>query len=480
MISLLMIFMFGLVITGCNTSVSDRTDMYGTLVYDNPDSLLQVVTRIDTSAMSIDERQRYNLMYTAAMYRTGMFIEDTSLINACEEYYTEKEDRELMALSKLYHAENAYHQFDYYKAVSKTMDALNILQDVDNYPLKYNLLNLLYRINVETECYDRATDACLKAAEYAEKGGLVNQMAEARNYLAAMLIEQNKMDEAESILKRNYDVTDRRIESEYFRIKGVYLLKKDSIVAARDMLKRAETLLPTSETFYNIASLYLKTHSTDSCLNYCHFAITADKRGYVSTKAYSIITENFSNQLGISTLRRICAEMNRLYLKRAGTGNAIKMNELQSAYDKEEGSVVPWIIAVLLAASVVAVIYIKKRKTSVNGDVMLINENIVYELHKLSAQGKMPSQEQWIMLHGAANKHIPFFLERLHKVIDLSARDVNICLLTRLHFSPSEIAVLNDISAQSVTNTRARLLTKIFGVKGGAAEFDKRIKAIQS
>lgn len=35
-----------------------------------------------------------------------------------------------------------------------------------------------------------------------------------------------------------------------------------------------------------------------------------------------------------------------------------------------------------------------------------------------------------------------------------------------------------DISAQSVTNMRQRLMLKIFGDKGGARDFDRRIREL--
>ncbi len=487
MISLLVIFISCFVLAGCNVPANDRTDVYGTLVYDNPDSLLQVVTNVDTTGMSTWDRQEYNLMYTAAMCRTGLCISDTAVISACEKFFSEEGDKNLTALSKLYHAENAYSQFDYYKAVKKAMEALNVLQDTDNDALKYSLFNLLYRINSETECSERAEFTCRKAVEYAESGGMENQIADARNNLAAMLIGQGKMDEAARILKGGCPTTDKRILSEYYRIRGVYLLEKDSIGAAHDVLKKAEKIMPTAETFYDIALVYLKTGNDNQCLNYCHSATTADSRGYISLKAYNIIVENFSNQLNINTLVRICMDINKLYLKRAEPANVIKIEAVQAAYDKEDDGGIGWgVVAIVVLLSAVAGVFLIRRRDTVRenrdaegGDMKLMNEQIVYDLHKLCVQGRCPSQEQWIDLHSAANRNIPFFLERLHKINDLSAREINVCILTRLHFSPSEIATLVEVSPQSVTNIRARLLTKIFGVKGGAAEFDRRIVSMK-
>jgi putative tetratricopeptide repeat-containing domain protein len=51
-------------------------------------------------------------------------------------------------------------------------------------------------------------------------------------------------------------------------------------------------------------------------------------------------------------------------------------------------------------------------------------------------------------------------------------------MLIRLRFIPSELSALLGISPQSVTNMRQRLLQKLFHEKGGAKDFDEKIRAI--
>ena len=50
------------------------------------------------------------------------------------------------------------------------------------------------------------------------------------------------------------------------------------------------------------------------------------------------------------------------------------------------------------------------------------------------------------------------------------------CLLTVHNFLPSEIANLTIATPQAITNTRVRLLRKLFGETGGAKDFDTAIK----
>ena len=58
----------------------------------------------------------------------------------------------------------------------------------------------------------------------------------------------------------------------------------------------------------------------------------------------------------------------------------------------------------------------------------------------------------------------------------LSSKEQQVCLLTVHHFLPSEIANLTIATPQAITNTRVRLLRKLFGETGGAKDFDTAIQ----
>ena len=480
---LLSVFIFCLIVFGCSSSEDNRTDLYE-IIYDSPDSLLNIVANTDTIGMNKEERYLYNLTYTAAMYRTGTCMDDTTDISACETYYKGIDNDKLYAVSMLYNAENAYNKFEYYKAVEKLMKALDVAKGIGDNALISDIYNLLYRINREAGCSSRAFDYCRKALEYAVKGGHVNQIVGANNDMASVLIAKGDLKKSAEILSSNEEIidnADKKKQSDYYRIKGECYLLSDSIDAAANMFFKAEDILPTSETFCDIAVYYEKIGDTVKSRNYYYSAITADKRGYVSIKAYNKILENYRKDESFNVLKRICMELNKLYIRRGETVDVSRLEQMEAAYDDEkENGVNIWFIVsfgiIFISGSVYFMIIRKRRfDNDENGDLLFMNENIVYELHRYSSVGKMPTQEQWIALHSAANKYIPFFLSRLHKINDLSAREINICLLTRLHFSPSEIATLTDISPQNVTNIRSRLLRKIFSVSGGAAEFDRRI-----
>ena len=71
----------------------------------------------------------------------------------------------------------------------------------------------------------------------------------------------------------------------------------------------------------------------------------------------------------------------------------------------------------------------------------------------------------------------PGFVESLHSTgYTLSIKEINICLLIKLNFAPSEICALLKVGNSALSNQRSRLLKKMFGTEGSATLFDNKIK----
>jgi tetratricopeptide (TPR) repeat protein len=117
----------------------------------------------------------------------------------------------------------------------------------------------------------------------------------------------------------------------------------------------------------------------------------------------------------------------------------------------------------------------KQSSSNWNLEDSLMNAEIVYHLHNQASRGKAAADNDWIELHEVVSEGLPYFISSINSKSDLTNKEINICLLTRLRFIPSEIASLTASSPQSVTNARVKLLNKIFGIKGGAKTFDERI-----
>ena len=110
----------------------------------------------------------------------------------------------------------------------------------------------------------------------------------------------------------------------------------------------------------------------------------------------------------------------------------------------------------------------------------LLDENLVYWFHRKADAGRQPEHEDWLEMATLFDRYQHGFVQALNRNETLTERDVHICMLIKMRFQPSEIAVLVGASPQTVTNSRTRLLGKIFGEKGGARDFDRRIRQMGS
>lgn len=103
----------------------------------------------------------------------------------------------------------------------------------------------------------------------------------------------------------------------------------------------------------------------------------------------------------------------------------------------------------------------------------------VERLRELIAAGGHPSDEEWKELSKVFEEYDNGFSKWLaDQSGKLNRREMRLCMLSRLHFQPSEAAVLLVTTRQNVTNMRSRMMPKVFGEEGSAADFGMRIAEI--
>lgn len=103
----------------------------------------------------------------------------------------------------------------------------------------------------------------------------------------------------------------------------------------------------------------------------------------------------------------------------------------------------------------------------------------VERLSELIAAGGHPSDEEWKELSKVFEEYDNGFSKWLaDQSGKLNRREMRLCMLSRLHFQPSEAAVLLVTTRQNVTNMRSRMMPKVFGEEGSAADFGLRIAEI--
>jgi hypothetical protein len=123
----------------------------------------------------------------------------------------------------------------------------------------------------------------------------------------------------------------------------------------------------------------------------------------------------------------------------------------------------------------------RKKKPQV---VESVKEN-VYETEaylRFRDQSKHPQQritkDDWLALETAVDTCLPDFRKKVDPNRTMKDTDYYICMLIRLHFSPSEMAVFLDITLQNLYSRRKQLLKSIFNIVGKPDEFDLLIQEL--
>ena len=155
------------------------------------------------------------------------------------------------------------------------------------------------------------------------------------------------------------------------------------------------------------------------------------------------------------------------------------------AKQKESEAKIAWLTAiiVILIAGILLWRFFGRYRLFKNAalDYCLKNARITKQLRTMakSTPTQYPTNNDWKQLRFLVEHEIPAF----HDIVNpdatpLTEMEYDICLLTRVHILPTEIAKLKQCVPSYVSNIRKNLLKKIFGKEGNADQFDEEISKI--
>lgn len=102
-----------------------------------------------------------------------------------------------------------------------------------------------------------------------------------------------------------------------------------------------------------------------------------------------------------------------------------------------------------------------------NTEQSLLEHELVVRIHRHASKGERPSGSELKSLTDLVAELMPDFYNALkNNSKGLSEKEILVCILTRLHFIPSEIAVLLDLTKQRISNMRSALNKKMFRAIG--------------
>lgn len=108
----------------------------------------------------------------------------------------------------------------------------------------------------------------------------------------------------------------------------------------------------------------------------------------------------------------------------------------------------------------------------------LSEHEIVSHMHSLAVKVNKPSSKEWSDLRDIVKKMIPNFITFImRQEFKLTEKELQVCILTRLSFTPSEIGILIGASKQRVSNLRSILNKRLFN-ETGAKTFSQNLYSI--
>lgn len=115
-----------------------------------------------------------------------------------------------------------------------------------------------------------------------------------------------------------------------------------------------------------------------------------------------------------------------------------------------------------------------------NANELLCHSEVVHQIRScLTTKGASINSAHWTKLQHIIRHLFPNFETTVNSEGKLSKKDLQVCMLVKARFSPSEIEYILNMKHSYATNARKRLHNTIFGYPGSGEEFDKKILFIK-
>lgn len=156
------------------------------------------------------------------------------------------------------------------------------------------------------------------------------------------------------------------------------------------------------------------------------------------------------------------------------------------AQQKASEAKIAWLSAIIVAiiAGILFWHFFRKYRLFKNAalDYRLKNAKITRKLRAMARSNppQYPNLDDWKQLRSLVEGEIPSFRGLLNpNEAPLTEMEYDVCLMTRVHILPNEMAKLKQCVPSYVSNIRKNLLKKVFRKEGNADEFDDEISRIR-
>ena len=497
-----LIILLSLVIAGCSAEHSRNATLLEAerQLSQHPDSAMNLLAAINTDSLTTEaDSAYYGLLFTEAAHANGIVMGDDSLIARSHAYYEEHYDKSLLLRSQLQHGIALYN-------LQRTHEAITLLKQAEQQAdcADDNVRFLLY--SVLGDVNDNANNNTATLHYYHMALDVARQMEDTERQVRTMNNLTTTFEDMEQTDSAAYYIdccrpllanTSREVRSTALINEAGYRLHQGERQQAKQLLQQALQLMPLDKGYMLQANIFASEGQEETAVGMWHIARSSFAPNVRISALRSLIYyyETHNNTAQALTLSK---ELNNYYNEQYKQTDAAAVIDTQAQFDRNTEQrramrTVIWLLAVivvLLASTLGAVLYHRRRIARLHEEIDELNQRYlswhineellsapaVSRLHRLADRGQAATSDDWAELQQLLRQQAPAFLARINAAASLTPKEFNVCLLIRLRFIPSELAVLTATSPQTITNMRVRLLKKLFHEKGGARDFDSRMQ----
>lgn len=512
----IILIILSVVIVGCSREQSHNALLLQAeqLVFEQPDSVVRMLEPCwDDTTMTEADRALFGLLYTEALHRSGLSTTADSLILMSRRFYEASGDKAHLTRALLHHGVVLYKQQQPNKAVLTIKQAEQLAEGQDAPGVKWFLYSVLGDINDNVGNYGQTLRYYKQALAEAKLFSSEEWTVRTLNNIAMTYDILNMPDSLQYYTKLAQPYAPRtsgEIRATYLVNQASYQLHIGKRKAAKDYLLKAQAISPTDRGAKLLADIYLaEGDSTSASQEWYRLANSFSPD--VSIQSYRLLIRFLARRGDTERVAEYSQRLNQVYHALYERNDEAGIIDAQAQFDEQQQerrlyrTTIALLAAIILLSGVGSAVvwYSRRRIDRLNARFaqseqrydltrkeltqlrrqkereLLENsrqlKDIVARLHTSANKGQAARDEEISMLaqlsYAQSKK-----LQQLLSV--LNTREQTICLLTRHNFLPTEIATLTVSTPQAITNTRVRLLKKLFDQSGGAKDFDSAIKNV--
>lgn len=509
-------FIMLIIIVGCSheQSHNELLTKSESLVFTQPDSVVGMLAPSwNDTTMSDADRALFGLLYTEALHRSGLYIGSDSLIKASKEYFEQHGDDKHLARALLHHGIILYHLQNTREGILSIKQAEQMANGLHEPAFDWYLYSVLGDVNdnvgdhiMTLRYYKQALEAARQVDNKQWTVQTLNNIATTFDVLGEKDSLKYYLDQAKPLVA----CTEGDVRANYLVNNASYMMKTGKRDEAKHLLNESMQISPTDRGEKLLADIYVQEGDTASAVQQW-YKLTTSFSPDIAIQSYHQLIEYLNQRGDVDNVAMYSQRLNEVYSSLNKSNDAAGIIDMMTQFDEQAKerrqyrTVIIMLAAIILLMIISALLvwYGRHRIDKLNARFAESQQQYNLTRTELTQMRRQKEREQRensmqmketvSRLKASANKGKPAADEDANELAQLSytqnpklrellsslnSKEQMVCLLTIHNFLPTEIATLTISTPQAITNTRVRLLKKLFGETGGAKDFDNAIKQV--